>query len=130
MNVIFAGYQEKVLEYMAAMDIYVQPSINEGMGRTLVEAQALGLPVVASAVCGIPDVIRDGKTGLLVPPANPQALAEAVLKIRAESLLSADMGEQGKAWVVSPDENGLPRFSCEAMLKKLEQAYAACLAHE
>jgi len=129
-NVIFAGYRKDVPRAMAAMDIYVQPSLNEGMGRTLVEAQALELPVAASAVCGIPDVVLNGETGLLVPPADAPALAEAVLKIRAASLLSCDMGRKGREWVLSPDENGLPRFSGRAMLKKLEQAYAVCLARK
>jgi glycosyltransferase involved in cell wall biosynthesis len=67
-----------VTAHLAAADVLVAPSRNEGMGRVLVEALALGVPVVGTAVGGIPDVIVDGECGVLVPPEDPPALAEAL----------------------------------------------------
>ena len=72
------GAVTDVTVYLAAADVLVAPSRNEGMGRVLVEALALGVPVVGTAVGGIPDVIVDGECGVLVPPEDPPALAEAL----------------------------------------------------
>ncbi len=120
---IFTGHKDHPLDWMAAMDVYVQPSLNEGLGRTLVEAAVLGLPAVASRVCGIPDIVRHGRTGLLVPPGDPAALAEAVCRLAADPHLRQELGAAARAHVLSPDENGLPRFSADAMIIQLEQLY-------
>ena len=73
-RVRFLGWRPDVDEIMSCFDIFVLPSLNEGMGRVLVEAMATGLPIVASSVGGIPDLVKDGENGLLVPPANAGAL--------------------------------------------------------
>jgi glycosyltransferase involved in cell wall biosynthesis len=129
-TVRFVGYRREVLDWMVAMDIYVQPSLNEGMGRTLVQAQALGLPIVASRVCGIPDVVLDNETGILVPPQDARAIADAVLKLHSDDKLREGFGASGHRWVMSPDENGLPRFSQAAMLKRLERIYDSPHCHD
>jgi len=72
---IFAGQRGDVYEHLAAMDVYVQPSLNEGMGRAVIQAQAMALPVVASRVCGLPDAVREEDSALLVAPGDPEALA-------------------------------------------------------
>ena len=122
-KVIFSGFRENIFEYLSAMDIFVHPSLNEGMGRALVEAQAAGLPVAATTVCGIPDVVHDGKAGILVPPSDENALALAIERLCANAQLRKTYGDYGKAWVHGPDENGLPRFSTRAMAHKLEALY-------
>ena len=72
---------EKIPEYLAMADCFVLPSLKEGFGIVILEAQAAGIPVVGTKVGGILDLIEDGKTGLLVAPANPRAIVEAINKI-------------------------------------------------
>jgi len=77
----FAGERADVAEYIQAMDVFAFPTLTEGFGLALAEAMACGVPVVASAVGGVPELVRDGVSGLLVPPADPDALAAAILRI-------------------------------------------------
>lgn len=125
---LFAGFQRDVYKYLAASDIYVQPSLNEAMGRTVLEAQYMKLPVVASAVCGLPDAVRDGVTGLLVPPADPQALAGAVEALIRDDQLRCRMREAARRSVLEKDFTGYPRFSAESMNIQLKKFYNKVLA--
>ena len=75
------GYQQNVPEWLAAADINVLPSFYEGLPLTILEAMASGVPTVASNVGGIPDALEDGVSGLLVPPGDPQKLAEALFRL-------------------------------------------------
>ena len=127
-NVIFTGYRADAAALMAALDIYAQPSLNEAMGRAPLEAQALGLPAVVSNVCGLPDVIREGETGLAVPPGDAGALAAAIEKLALDHALRARMGAAGKAWALAPDETGFPRFGAESMNARLKKFYNEILA--
>lgn len=79
---------ERIPSYLATADCFVLPSLKEGFGIAILEAQAAGIPVVGTRVGGILDLIEDGKTGLLVTPANPQAIAEAINKIYSGLKLS------------------------------------------
>ena len=85
-----------VTGHVAAADLLAAPSRNEGMGRVLVEAMALGLPVVGAAVGGIPDVIEDGECGLVVPPEDPAALAEALAELGVDAARRAKLGSAGR----------------------------------
>lgn len=89
------GVRSDVAAFLAAADLVVVPSLNEGMGRVLVEAMALGRPVVATRVGGIPAVVADGETGALVPPDDPPALALAVSELLKDPGLRQQMGEAG-----------------------------------
>ncbi len=91
-----AGAQFDPAPFLAAADLVVVPSLNEGMGRVLVEAMALGRPVVATRVGGIPAVVADGETGTLVPPDDPPALARAVSDLLGAPALRQRMGEAGR----------------------------------
>ncbi len=122
-RVTFVGTDEPVEDFLRSLDIYVQPSRNEGMGRALVLAQAVGLPVVASRVCGIPDVVRDGETGTLVPPEDPEALAQAIAALVRDPAARIRQGDAAREWILSSDETGRPRFSTEAMLWRLDRLY-------
>jgi len=122
-RVRFVGTEQPVEEFLGSLDVYTQPSRNEGMGRALVLAQAAGLPVAASSVCGIPDVVRDGETGLLVPPDQPEALAGAIARFVRDPSTRDGFGDAARSWIMSHDETGYPRFSTAAMLWRLEALY-------
>ncbi len=79
--------------------LLVLPSLSEGLGRVVLEAMACGLPVVASNVGGIPDLLNDGSTGFLVPPADEEALAERILWILRHGDAARRMGERGRQFV-------------------------------
>jgi glycosyltransferase involved in cell wall biosynthesis len=89
----FAGYQEDVVSAYAAMDVFVLPSRDEGFGLVFLEAMAMGVPVVGTRVIGSEDAVDDGVTGLLVPYANPAALAAAIRSILESPELASRLRE-------------------------------------
>ena len=115
-RVHFAGFQESVLPFLQAMDLYVQPSIMEGLGIAVVEAMAMGKPVVGTATGGLPEVIADGETGLLVPPGDDVALAEAIAALLNDAKRRDDLGRAG---IVRAHRC----FGIEAMMNGLTAAY-------
>jgi glycosyltransferase involved in cell wall biosynthesis len=119
----FVGTEEPVEQFLRRLDVYVQPSRNEGMGRALVLAQGVGLPVVASRVCGIPDVVKDGETGILVDAESPAALAEAIACLVLDEERRNAFGDAARSWIMTKDESGFPRFSTAAMLWHLQRLY-------
>ena len=96
-RVTFAGFREDIPELIDAVDIVVLPSHFEGMGRVLLEAMARSKPVVATSVGGIPEIVREEQTGLLVPPHDPPCLAEALERLIRDEALRLEMGERGRA---------------------------------
>ena len=94
-KVVFAGERTDVPRLMAACDVFVLASEWEGFGLVLVEAMAAGKPVVATRVSGIPEVVLDRETGILVPSRNPEALATAVLKLLADPAEQRRLGTNG-----------------------------------
>ena len=96
--IIFRGSlpHEEIPKEIASAAILVGPSRKEGQGIVFVEAQAAGTPIVATNVGGIPEVVEDGVTGLLVPPENPQALAETILKLLRDPLYAKRLAENAK----------------------------------
>jgi glycosyltransferase involved in cell wall biosynthesis len=115
-NVRFLGWRPDVGEIMSCFDIFVLPSLNEGMGRVLVEAMATGLPIVASRVGGIPDLVKHGENGLLVPPADEGALERAISDLLSDEARRKRMGETGKR-ICRP-------YSIEAMVEKIDDLYS------
>lgn len=122
-RVIFTGFRPDAAALMGALDVYVQPSLNEAMGRAPLEAQALGIPAVVTSVCGLPDVIRWGETGLIVPPADTAALAAAIGKLAADGGLRLRMGKAAKDWALQKGPDGVPRFGAAAMAAALNGLY-------
>jgi len=106
-----------VTTHLAAADVVAVPSRNEGMGRVIVEAMALGLPVVAAAVGGIPDVVTDGECGRLVEPDDVDALAEALVEFGRDPVLRRKLGEAA--------EERAEAFSTSVASEKLLAVYAA-----
>jgi glycosyltransferase involved in cell wall biosynthesis len=90
----FMGWIEMdlVLERLLEYDFMVMPSLSESFGVAALDAAAVGLPVIASNVGGIPEIIKDGETGMLVPPNNPRGLAEAIMKMATDVELRKRMG--------------------------------------
>jgi glycosyltransferase involved in cell wall biosynthesis len=95
-EVSFAGYQEQPERYLAAMDVFALPSRSEGLPLVILEAWAAGLPVVASRVGGIPELIENGQSGILFPSGDEEALARALEKIWADRDLGRRLGEAGR----------------------------------
>jgi glycosyltransferase involved in cell wall biosynthesis len=94
---LMVGYRQNVVDYLRASDVFVLPSLFEGMPLSILEAMGAGLPVIATAVDGTPEVVVDGETGLLVPPADPDALAGAVNRLLGDREFAARLGRQGRA---------------------------------
>jgi glycosyltransferase involved in cell wall biosynthesis len=118
-KVLFLGWRPDVAEITGCFDIFVLPSLNEGMGRVLVEAMAAGLPIVASRVGGIPDLIKNGENGLLVPPAEASAFGKAISDLLSDKEKRNRMGDAGKK-VCLP-------YSAEAMVERINTLYAKLL---
>jgi glycosyltransferase involved in cell wall biosynthesis len=90
------GARRDVPTVMHALDAFVMPSIWEGFGLVLLEAMAAARPIVASRAATIPEVVLDGETGLLVPPGDPRALAEALARLANDPALARSLGEAGR----------------------------------
>lgn len=95
-KVSFLGWRRDALEVINALDLFVLPSLHEGMPTVLLEAMALGVPVVASRAGGIPEILADGRTGLLAEPGSPASLAEKCLDIMASPGLARALAENGR----------------------------------
>lgn len=95
----FLGYRNDVGDVLRACDLLVHPATMEGFANVAMQAMAAGIPVVSSAVGGMPESVRDGVSGLLVPPQDPAALAAAVLRLLDDPALCQRLGQQGKAIV-------------------------------
>jgi len=98
-NVIFAGDIQDYLAILKTIDILVLPSLQEGLGFTVLEAMAVGKPVVASAVGGVYSLVRDGETGFLVDKSDSKAIAGKVLQLLRDRDLAAQMGQRARAIV-------------------------------
>lgn len=95
-RVCFAGFQHKPAPWMKMMDCMVQPSLSEGTPNSILEAMLLGVPVIATAVGGVPDVIENGQNGLLVAPESPGAMAEAMKKMVRSATLRRQLAVEAK----------------------------------
>lgn len=115
-TVVFTGRRDDVPAVTAALDVAVLPSYREAQGLTILEAMALARPVVASNVGGIPEMIRDGVTGLLVPPHDPAALAAAIVRLLSDHPLADTIARAGHDQVHE-------RFCVQLMARATETIY-------
>jgi glycosyltransferase involved in cell wall biosynthesis len=122
-SITFTGRRDDVPAVTAALDVAVLPSYREAQGLSILEAMALSRPVVASAVGGIPEMIDDGRTGLLVPPHDPGALAAAIVRLIEDPDLAARIGRAGHDLVHE-------RFCVEQMVRAVETIYDEAVADE
>jgi glycosyltransferase involved in cell wall biosynthesis len=100
-SVLFVGNVENVVQYLQCSDVYVLPSLTEGLPIALLEAMACSLPVVASAVGGVPQVVEDGVNGFLVPPGNVRDFQDKLKGLLRDGELRHQMGNQARRTVVS-----------------------------
>jgi glycosyltransferase involved in cell wall biosynthesis len=118
-RVRFLGWRSDVARVMSAFDIFCLPSRNEGMGKVLVEAMALGKAIVASDIGGIKDIVLHGENGLLVPVGDVEAWAEAIGRLCRDPERRRRMGDAGRLIA--------PRYSSDEMIKKIDQLYGKLL---
>lgn len=115
-TVVFAGYQRDVAAYLGSFTVTAVPSLEEGFGLAALESLAVGVPVVASRLGGLVDVVTDGVTGLLVAPADADALAAALLRVLDDPGTARAMGAAGKA--------DSPRFALGRHVERLTAIYS------
>jgi Glycosyltransferase len=120
-NIIFAGWRNDVIEVLDLFDILVLPSLNEGMGKVLIEGMALGKPIVASRVGGIIDLVKNGDNGILVSPRDSDALGEAILTLIRNKKLAQRLGEYGK-------DNISPEYDTFVMVRQIKDLYECLLS--
>lgn len=116
------GWQERPASVINAMDVFVLSSLNEGMGRVLIEAMYLGKPVIATKVGGVPSIVTD-ETGILIEPASEKAICEAIGRLADDPLRASQMGMKGKARAVAS-------YSAEKMVEDLDALYKELLARK
>lgn len=117
----FAGHRSDLGKWMGSLDLVVHPARMEGLGVALLQAAAAGVPVVASAVGGIPEAVLDGQTGLLVPPRDPAALGAAIRKLLDSPDRRAEMGQAARRRV-------LAEFDVSAMADRHVELYRELVA--
>jgi glycosyltransferase involved in cell wall biosynthesis len=115
-RVAFLGYREDVCDLLASCDLFVLPSLFEGLPLSVLEAMAAAKPVVATAIGGTDEAVVHGETGLLVPPADSAALAGAIRTALSEPILSRRLGAAGRARVRE-------EFSAETMVRRITEIY-------
>ncbi len=114
--VFFLGFREDIPQILNSLDVFVLSSEHEGLGSIIMDAMACRLPVVATRVGGIPELVDHLKTGLLVPPQRPKSLAQAILKIYRDRELARRLGQKGYEVVHR-------KFSAESMASKAIDLY-------
>ncbi len=121
-NVEFAGHVDNVGDHLAVFDAFAFPSRHEGLGSTLLDAMHAAVPVVASDVGGIVDLVRDHENGILVPSRVPDALGAALVKLRDDSRLRARLGAAG--------QQHSREYSPDRMVERYLEIYAPMLAND
>ncbi|MCR4284067.1 MAG: glycosyltransferase family 4 protein [Parcubacteria group bacterium] len=91
--------QDKIYDYLYASDIFIRPSLTEGLGNSFLEAMAAGLPVIGTPVGGIPDFLEDGVTGLFCKPRDPENIADAIYKLLSDASLKQKIAQNGQSLV-------------------------------
>ncbi|MBI5374053.1 MAG: glycosyltransferase family 4 protein [Candidatus Schekmanbacteria bacterium] len=115
----FAGWREDIGNFLNGADIFVLSSLNEGMGKAIVEAMAAGLPVVGTDVGGISEIVVEGETGFIVPPGNAEAIADRIERLYLDKNLRSSMGERGRERAALYDTH--------SMVRKVESLYEEVL---
>jgi len=122
-EITFTGARRDIQDWMRAFDVYVNCSLYEGMCNSILEAMASGTPVVATSVGGTVRIIEDGKTGLLVPPNDPVALADAVCRILKNPELAVRLGREGR-------EHTQKHHSLSRMVEMNQEIYLSAMARK
>lgn len=117
-HVMLVGFRPDALSLLKSFDVFAASSTSEGLGVPVLEAMACGKPVVATAVGGVPEVVANGETGLLVPPRSPDAMATALVRLLRDQATREAFGQAGRARVER-------LFTLERMVRETLDVYAA-----
>lgn len=120
-SVIFAGFQKEIPEIISILDILVLPSLFEGLPLVAIEGSAMAKPVIVTNVDGSPEVIKHQETGIVVPPRDPFALAQAMLNLLRDKERAKRYGENGRVFVRE-------RFDINLQVRETERLYKSCLS--
>ncbi len=121
-NVAFAGWVDNVGDYLAAFDLFILPSNKEGIGGILLDAMDRALPIIASRVGGLPEIVIDGENGILIDPRSPDQLERAILRLYDDPDLRRAMGARGKEFS--------REFTAEAMAARYLELYKQATGDE
>ena len=113
---VFTGFRNDIKKILSAIDILVVPSLLEGFPMIILEGMAMAKPIIATRIDGIKEQILDGESGILIPPRDPDAIVEAILRLSADKELSQNLGLEGRRRV----EN---EFTVEKMISETERVY-------
>lgn len=120
-KVVFSRYRSDIPQIMSIIDVYVSSSLTEGFPISVIEALAAGKPVVATNVGGVPDLIKDGSTGLLIPPGNSEALVNSITQLLDNEAMAKQFGDAGRELVRK-------NYSVKTMAAKYEDIYETLFA--
>jgi glycosyltransferase involved in cell wall biosynthesis len=120
-NIHFLGFRKDMRNLFCQADVFVLSSLSEGLPNVVLEAMALGVPVAATRVGGLPEIIEDGVTGLLVPPRNGKSLAQAILRYLLDPRTAREIASRGC-------DSVFDRFSAERQTEKLLETYEQVIA--
>ncbi|HET7101060.1 MAG TPA: glycosyltransferase family 4 protein, partial [Terriglobia bacterium] len=118
-QVLLAGHQEHLFEFFSGLDVYIMPSRFEGLGSSALLAMAHGLPVIATKVGGLPEIVEEGTTGWLVAPESPSALADAIAAAASNPVRLKELGENARL--------RSKEFSAGRMVERTEALYMRLL---
>lgn len=122
-NVFLLGARSDIATILSCINVFLLPSLNEGFGMVLIEAMAARKPVIATNVGGVPEVIINGTTGILVPPEDPEAFSSAIIKLYNNPEMSLEMGLAGY-------KRAKKLFNIETTVHELEELYEALIAEK
>ena len=117
-KIFLLGFVPEAARYLKGLDLFVLPSVKEGLPYVVMEAMSAGLPVIATAVGGVPDLIRHEETGVLVPPKDPAALARAIADLALNPAKRRALAFAARAWARQ-------RFAIETMVERTRALYEA-----
>ena len=120
-NIIFLGWREDLPIVYSSLDVLAFPTLKEAFGRAAVEAMACEVPVIATRVGGVPEIVEDGKTGILIPPQTHIQLADAIIKLLQDSKMRKNMGKEGRKRVQK-------NFNIAKTVNGVENIYSALLS--
>jgi glycosyltransferase involved in cell wall biosynthesis len=119
-RILFAGYRKQAFQYLKHFDVFVLPSLTEGLPITILEAMQAEVPIIATRVGGIPVALENGKSGILVEPGNPNALADAVTRVWSDPQGAAERGKLAR-------ESALKKYSSRRMAEDYLRVYERVL---
>ena len=115
-SIIFTGFQKDTENWMPVLDVFVLPSLTEGTPMALLEAMACGIPVIASAVGGVPKLIESGKNGILIQPAKPQEIKNALIMLYKNNSLLKSLSNEAQKTIIS-------KYDINDWVGKIENEY-------